>query len=262
MNRQGPKGIEWTDYTWNPTAGCFHRCRWPSGEKGKEITCYAKKIAESLAMEHYPDGFEHHYFYPERLNDPAELKKPSKIFVGSMADVFGAWVPDEHIEAILDMVHAYPQHIFQFLTKNPKRLLDFAPYPSNAWIGVSIPSLAQATRKKSYADAMLESLFVLHHLLTSGAGVIFLSAEPLWLDITLFITMHVFKYGRFPFDWLIIGAGSDGRRKYQPNPKWVESLLAECNAVGVPVFMKGNLQWPERREEFPSLSPNGYAVRF
>ena len=79
--------IEWTDYTWNPISGCQHGCRWHMPD-GSTAICYAESVANSIAESAYPQGFEHHYWKPNLLTEPLSVKEPSRIFVGSMADVF------------------------------------------------------------------------------------------------------------------------------------------------------------------------------
>lgn len=143
MNKQKTskgRGIEWCDYTWNPIAGCYHGCRWEMPD-GTIAVCYAETTSERFRNDKvYPEGFEHYYWHPERLKKPSTITTPSKIFVGSMADVFGNWVPEEHILAVLEVAKNNPQHTFQFLTKNPSRVTKFIGHiPSNAWIGASTP---------------------------------------------------------------------------------------------------------------------------
>jgi protein gp37 len=130
MNKQQKnghsRGIEWTDWTWNPTAGCMHGCTWQMPD-GSIAECYAKKIAEGLARAAYPEGFEHHYWRGHVLHNPLYEKKPAKIFVGSMADLFGHWVPKEQIEQVLEVMREAHWHTFQTLSKYPIRLPEFNP---------------------------------------------------------------------------------------------------------------------------------------
>jgi protein gp37 len=145
--------IETADYTWNPVSGCNHGCSW----------CYARTIAARF----YPKdiGFAPH-FYPGRLSEPAKAKKPSKIFTVSMGDLFGDWVPTLWIAAVLEQVYKNPQHTFQFLTKNPKRLKDFNPWPTNCWVGTTVTNQADADERLPW-------------LLKVDASVLFVSHEPL-----------------------------------------------------------------------------------
>lgn len=151
MNKQKlPHGIEWTrvqkcldgdivtlpGYTWNPTGGCLHGCTWQMPD-GSITECYAKTVAERLATSSYERGFEQHYWRPDALKQPLKLKEPAGIFVGSMADLFGHWVPEEQIRQVIDVMRQANWHTFQTLSKYPVRLPEFNPFPENVWVGVS-----------------------------------------------------------------------------------------------------------------------------
>ena len=260
MNRQKPPGgIEWTridgrpGYTWNPVTGCFHGCTWRM-PGGKEIECYAKTVAEGLARHAYPEGFEHHYWHPERLGEPAKVREPSGIFVGSMADLFGHWVSDDEICQVLEAMEQADWHTFQTLSKYPNRLQQFE-WPENVWAGVSLPA-GQFMTHTGAARALGKYL---EHMRRVRARVRFLSVEPLWFDVEPVLEEHVSRYGDLPFEWVIIGAASDGRATFQPLEHWLYRLLSVLRDQDVPVFYKGNLRvagWAEKngtwREEFPT----------
>lgn len=254
MNRTG---IEWTDFTWNPITGCYHDCEY----------CYARKIAHRFLSEYdrkkckefnrkrcsvpteygriwdidshihdgdlrktaHPFGFEptlHRY----RLNEPLERSKPVKIFVGSMADMFGEWVPDEWIEKVLDVIRQADQHTFQLLTKNPRRYCDF-DIPSNCWLGTSVDG--------TDFKADMERTDIMYYV---KANVKFLSIEPLLGNVEDHITLA-------PFNWVIIGAQTGpGARK--PERWWVDQVFRNYNG---PVFVKDNLDWQEKIQEFPEV---------
>jgi protein gp37 len=133
-------GIEWCDYTWNPVTGCMNGCPY----------CYAKKIAERFkGGKAFPNGFEP-TFHPERLKDPHKLGKKwvcpesiakgSTIFVCSMADLFGEWVPDSWINEVMLASKRANRHTYIFLTKNPKRYqtIPDSCFQSNFWFGTSV----------------------------------------------------------------------------------------------------------------------------
>lgn len=255
MNKQrknaGGRGIEWTDWTWNPTAGCMHGCTWKMPD-GSIAECYAKKIAEGLARAAYPQGFEHHYWREHTLQEPLKEKTPSKIFVGSMADLFGHWTPAEQIRQVLDVMRQAHWHTFQTLSKYPIRLPEFNPFPSNVWVGVSLPAghlmseTGGARALKSYLKQMTKI----------EAGIRFMSVEPLWFDASRVFQEWLETNESLPFEWIIIGAATNGRKAYQPDPAWVENLVAVMEEQKIPIFFKGNLVWPTWREEFPaSLEP-------
>ena len=218
MNIQlGSKGINWTDATWNPITGCLHGCPY----------CYARAFAKRYARSFDPA------FHPERLPEPRQRRKPTRIFVGSNADVFGDWVPPEWILAILDIVCDCPQHTFQFLTKAPQNLKQFNPWPRNCWVGATIDIKARLNP-------------TLHELRRIQAPVRFISFEPLNQDMGIPLLAGT-------VEWIIIGAQT-GVNAHQPAPLPVHHLLSAANACEIPVLMKDNLKWSPRREEFPEPS--------
>ena len=200
--------IEWTDYTWNPVPGCEHGCPY----------CYARPMAHRF----YPPeiGFKPH-FWPERLDEPMRLLKPSKIFVTSMGDLFGKWVPDEWIEAVLETVEACPQHTFQFLTKNPERMI--GRWPDNCWMG------ATATDQAMFDKASWFLSFIPNN------AVKFISCEPLLGPIRL-----TNKWGYEHLNWIIIGAMT-GPKAVKPKEIWIWRLIEDAAEHNIPVFAKANL---------------------
>lgn len=199
MNNQNKKGgIEWTDFTWSPITGCLHNCSY----------CYAKKIAMRF------DGHFKPTFHIKRLNDKMP-KKPSKIFICSMADLFGDWVKKEWIEKVLIVAEKNPQHTFQFLTKNPKRYLEFI-FPKNCWLGTTI-------EKPEYADRMKPFLQIKNYK--------FVSIEPLLGDFTG-VNFDL-------FDLVIIGADSN-KGAVKPKKEWIKSIQHHN------IFFKNNLYIEER----------------
>jgi len=93
---------------------------------GNIAICYAEAVANGVAKDAYPHGFEHHYYNPERIAEPRKLKRPARIFIDSMSDLFGAWVPEQQIKSILSICAQCDWHTFLVLTKNAPRLLKFA----------------------------------------------------------------------------------------------------------------------------------------
>ncbi len=204
--------IEWTDYSWNPVTGCKHDCSY----------CYGR------AMNHRFNRSWEPTFHEKRLNQPYHIKGPQRIFVCSMADLFGDWVPDHWIEAIFNIIEKCPNHIFQFLSKNPKRYLK-CDFPSNSWLGVS------ATDQEMYDNAI--------NVLARIDGYIkFISCEPLLGEIEM--------HGNV--DWTIIGAGSYPQRS-QPRREWVKNMIDYSQENKIPVFLKPNLQVIDHTlfKEFP-----------
>ena len=256
--------IDWCDSTWNPVTGCLHGCEY----------CYARRIAnrfkghadldyfmkleahpeiaddkvhvldESLArydleasVAPYPFGFEP-TFHRYRLNDYIG-KKGRNIFVCSMADLFGEWIPDSWIEEVFKACKKAPQHNYLFLTKNPRRYIELEkdrklPWADNFWFGSSVTKLSDNytwfTEKKFHW---------------------FLSVEPILEDL-----------GPMDADtpkpeWVIVGAETGNRKnKVIPDRSWIENLVRECRKYGIPIFMKSSLEdiWKEPLiQEFPKV---------
>lgn len=263
MNRQDKwhngklvgRGIEWTlvcgrpGYTWNPVAGCLHGCTWRMPD-GSVTECYAKTIAEGLAAPAYPQGFAHHYWRPQQLEEPLQIEEPSGIFVGSMADLFGHWVPKEQIDQVIRVMGKADQHIFQCLSKYPVRQKEF-DFPANVWVGVSLP----AGHQMNPSGAQRALLKYLGHMLDIRAQVRFMSIEPLWFDVAPVFEQWLAQHDELPFEWVIVGAASKGQVIYQPKGAWVSDLLAVLDEHAIPVFFKGNLAGNNAaipwREAFP-----------
>ena len=257
MNKQNPpKGIEWTrirdgdgkvrpGFTWNPTGGCFHGCTWRMPD-GSLTQCYAKTIAERFTTG-YPKGFEHHYWRPHALNAPLKVKEESGIFVGSMADLFGHWVPEEQIRQVLDVMEEAHWHTFQTLSKFPIRLPKFNPFPENVWVGVSLPA-GQLMSETGGARALGAYLRHMHKI---KATVRFMSIEPLWFNVVPIFEEYLKDKDKLPFEWIIIGAASNGSQLYQPKAEWTASLIELLDDADIPIFFKGNLEWDDWREVFP-----------
>lgn len=269
--------IDWCDSTWNPVTGCFHDCEY----------CYARGIAERFGgKQKYANIFDEsepirgkdgkalaypHSFSPTfhryRLYDYID-KQGRNIFVCSMADLFGDWVPDGWIEEIFKACEKAPQHNYLFLTKNPNNIPKsshiyndvFGRHSDNYWFGTTI------TCQKDLEDRLWALLQVQGHC--------FLSIEPLldkldlgciWVteknkEVMLSIpkkTAYYFCGGQsyhMP-EWIIIGAET-GRRKDKvvPERKWIENIVNDCKKEDIPVFMKSSLSdiWGEPLiREFP-----------
>ncbi len=248
---QGKRGIEWTDYTWNPVGGCQHGCRWVMPD-GSVAECYAETVAERVANAAYPYGFEHHYWRPEVLSRPLELVKPARIFLDSMSDLMGHWVSQEEIEQVLDICGRAHWHQFQLLTKNAPRLLKFQ-FPPNVWVGVSAPPSIMFGRRLS----LDQQTRMLHRMLDIVAQVEvpvrWMSIEPLSFDIAPLLRGSNLQ-------WAVIGAATNGAKAYQPRREWVERALDVLEGQGTSVFFKGNLIWEPWREEFPETGPSQKAL--
>jgi protein gp37 len=217
--------IEWAPWSWNPVTGCKHGCRY----------CYARDIAHRF----YPEKFEPTY-RPERLAAPVNTKVPERaaenpalrnVFVCSMADLFGAWVPDDWIESVIEACRTSPQWNYIFLTKNPARLGDFE-FPHNSWVGTTVDTQARV-------NAAQEGLFNVN----PEAGATFVSCEPLLEPVHFDAPIA--------FDWMIVGRQSAGSQcpEFQPEWEWVESLLWQAREANCRVYFKPNLK--ARPREYP-----------
>ena len=244
--------IDWATMSWNPVTGCRHGCPY----------CYARGIARRFgghtdilhAAEHteeyegetlhdlesplingetkaaYPFGFEptlHRY----RLNQPERTEEPQTVFVCSMSDLFGKWVPTSWIAQVIDACLRAPQHRYLFLTKNPARYLELdhlalLPHGENFWYGSTV-----ANRD---AVAMYPMPWV--NINT------FWSMEPLLEQVPM-------EDAEGLPQWVILGAETGNRKdKVIPRREWVDQITAFCAENEIPVFYKGNL-----REYFPDL---------
>lgn len=241
------RSIEWCDFTWNPVRGCQHGCRWVMPD-GSIAECYAETIAERVAQNAYPHGFEHHYWNPHVLDEPLKLKQPARIFLDSMSDLMGLWVPDEQVWKVLDICERAPQHTFQLLTKNAPRLREFR-FPSNVWVGVSAPPSIMFGKKLSFAQQKRMVTRQVEMLHSVDVPVRWMSIEPLSFDIAPLLENSILQ-------WAVIGAATNGRITYQPEPLWVENVLDVLDAQGTKVFFKGNLVWHKWREDFPKKAAN------
>ncbi len=249
-------GIEWTKrvlpdgnerggYTWNPVAGCLHRCRWRM-PNGTIAVCYAESTAHGVARASYPEGFEHHYWHPERLEEPLRVTQPARIFLDSMSDLMGRWVADEQIEAVLDVARRAHWHDFQLLTKNAPRLLKF-DFPANVWVGVSSPPdwmNGQVLTPNNQTAFLTRALKTLEKI---DVPVKWMSFEPLSWAVADIVAQYPEA-----IRWAVIGAATNGRVAFQPDPAHVQRLLDVLDRQGVSTFFKGSLEWATWREEFPA----------
>lgn len=142
--------IDWADSTWNPVTGCQHGCPYcyartlthrfsDNTESGQLHVLNEPVLDETGRKTAYPYGFDP-TFHKYRL-DTYRNKAGRKIFVGSMCDLFGSWIPNEWIREILKECKKAPQHTYMFLTKNPERYKEFMlSYSENMWFGTTITS--------------------------------------------------------------------------------------------------------------------------
>lgn len=256
--------IDWCDSTWNPVTGCMHDCGY----------CYARTLAKryggfdhdedkklvgtqlaigvqeldrpkhimrrnGLHKAPYPWGFLptlHRY----RLDQPQKWSEPRTIFVCSMADLFGKWVPDEWIEAVINACLAAPQHRYLFLTKNPDRyirLFENGIVPDkqpNFWFGSTTTNPEMP-------------------FLYSTCANTFVSIEPMLAPFDA-VGDEMDSASKL-VDWIIVGAETGNRKnKVVPKKEWVMELVEQAKLSGTPIFMKESLReimGDDFKQEFP-----------
>lgn len=274
--------IEWTDRSWNPVRGCS---RVSAGCEN----CYAERVAhrfsgrgqpyEGLTVlgKHGPRWAGRARFVPEMLGEPLRWRKPSRVFVNSMSDLFHEDVTDEQIAAVFGVMAAAPRHTFQVLTKRPERMQRWFAWHAkqaafgseeywakwricereafehlpdlpaagclsqwpllNVWLGVSCENQEEADERIST-------------LLDCPAAVRFISAEPLLEELSLFAflpgakrdeCLTILNQGVDPktpaLDWAIVG-GESGPGARACNVDWIRSILRQCAFARVPCFVK------------------------
>lgn len=182
----------------------------------------------------FPFGFEP-TFHRYRLDEPAKKTKGSKVFVCSMADLFGDWVPDEWIQEVFSACEAAPQHKYLFLTKNYLKASNYT-YQNNWWIGRTITNKEDSSKLCNGDPWSVDGIHRANH---------FLSIEPLLGDV------EYLKYYLYSFKWVIIGQQT-GPGAVSPKDEWVQQIIDQCKVSGVPVFVKSPLyekfpiqEWPE-----------------
>lgn len=239
--------IEWADRVWNPVTGCTkvsEGCR----------HCYAERMSKRLAgRAGYPkDGFKV-TLHPGKLDEPLRWKKPARIFVCSMGDLFHE---DEEVEIgflthVFDMMEQCAHHTFLVLTKRPERIKKMmydrhgegwryfreGDYHPNVWLGVSVEDQKTADER-------------IPILLQVPAAKRFVSIEPMLGPINL-TGFNSPMWGKIPqnafLHWVILG-GESGPGARPLHPDWARSVRDQCQAAGVPYFFK---QWGEWLPEHP-----------
>lgn len=281
----GKTSIEWTDRTWNPTRGC-------SRVSQGCVHCYAERIAARFSTHSHQDGDEAGGVFAgfatkvnghaswtgkvelieSKLLEPLSWKKPARVFVNSMSDLFHEALPDEAIDRVFAVMALCPQHTFQILTKRPDRMLKWFRLPGvqasagiwkreiayadirygdpwplpNVWLGVScenqetaderIPLLLQtpaAKRFVSYEPALGPVNFI-HYLGCRCPECGTHYAKSGWSDCT---DGSCDGRPRKLLDQVIIGGESGpGARPFQA--EWARNTIEQCKAAGVAAFVK------------------------
>ena len=265
--------IDWCDSSWNPVTGCLHGCEY----------CYARRIAYRFGSLCYETNTENGYdgdfydgtgenhvldkpamrewrngritkapypfcfdptFHRYKLDEPLRWKKPRTIFVCSMADLLGEWVPDEWIQEIFEACDKASQHRYMFLTKNPGRYMELPnllprhrrpPNVAEMWFGQSFTGVAH-----NYTPLALppwQNRFV--------------SIEPLLRNLSRAEAMEIAATN----EWVIVGAETGNRKdKVVPEKAWIDNIATACAELGKPIFMKESLRaimTDDFRQQFP-----------
>lgn len=253
--------IDWCDASWNPVTGCLHGCEY----------CYARRTANRFGSHMKPDAACHVLdrpvrssdtyaymraagistgtiqpypfdftptFHRYRLDIPARWTRPRTIFVCSMADLFGDWVPDSWIKEVYDACCAGSQHRYLFLTKNPGRVVRLIkngivlPNTIDWWYGYTIDGERELAKERPIG------------LKT------FCSVEPLLRcpDAKMLDQIAM-------TNWCIIGAETGNRKeKVIPEKRWIDLIANRCRDEHISVFMKESLRGimgEDFRQEFP-----------
>ncbi len=262
--------ISWTSETWNPITGC-------SKVSPGCAHCYAENLSLRFGWSKKPwtpeNAEENVILHPERLSKPLSWRKPSRVFVNSMSDLFHELVPFEFIDKVFAIMALTPQHTYQVLTKRPERMKEYAAtdnrigliaaaaqhlmwddtlkgnlafpldYPlPNVWLGTSVEN-------QRWADERIP------HLLQTPAAVRFLSCEPLLGPVDLWGARYewpmnaggygsAFAWGR-GIQWVIVG-GESGPNYREMDLQWARDIRDQCEAAGCAFFFK---QQSARRSE-------------
>lgn len=207
---RNPDGTQ--GYTRNPIKGyCPNNCSY----------CYAHRMYNRF-------GWDKTLRFDESVLTPIHtLKEPSRIFIGSMIDIYHSFIPAGWVREIIKFTRNYPEHTFITLTKFPENLYHF-DFPENWWVGVTVDHYVN----ESKIGGLLSC--------TTSHNKIFVSLEPLLTPINTILLRKM--------DWIIIGG-------LTPKPihekSWIDDIVRRADDLHIPVFIKSNAHYPEIREEFP-----------
>lgn len=234
FNETPGDGISWAAWSWNPVTGCLHGCDY----------CYARAIANRFT-DAYPAGFTP-LFHEERLDAPANTTIPAarrddpaykRVFVCSMADLYGRWVPDEWIKQVHESMLATPEWQYILLTKFPARYAGL-DLPPAAWVGTSVDE----QKRVRIAENAFRQI--------DGVAVKWLSLEPL-LEPLEFTDLSM-------FDWVVIGGQTETRQpdgvipaQNPPSREYVMRLTLQAKEAGCAVHWKPNIRKFMWFDEYP-----------
>ena len=276
MAKQGHNGITWTDETWNPVTGCTkvsHGCK----------HCYAER--EWHRLQRLPDyagrAFTDVRCHADRIDQPLHWRRPRRVFVNSMSDLFHESVPDDFIDQVFAVMALATQHTFQILTKRPDRMLSYfsgRPQRMLDWWRTNVGAIAAGNRSApnpashvAMSEHNPRELFAIPFpnvwlgvsvedqataderiplLLKTPASVRWVSAEPLLGSVSLSVPFDGYKVnaaagarpGIPPLNWVVVG-GESGPKARPMHPDWARSLRDQCEAAGVPFLYKQHGEW-------------------
>lgn len=214
--------IEWTDATWNPVAGC-------SPVSAGCANCYARRMAgrlRAMGVPKYADGFRPAY-HPASLEEPDRWRRPRRVFVCSMGDLFHHDIPLSFLREVFDTMARSERHVFQVLTKRPTRVADLADeflWTPNIWLGVSVEDNAHVWRVN-----LLDAI---------PASVRFVSLEPLLGPVPRLLDLDAYCGGPLAcVDWLILGGETGPGARPMPEG-WPAILRDVCIEREIPFFFK------------------------
>jgi len=229
--------VDWAAWTWNPITGCEHGCKF----------CYAREIANSERMKaFYPNGFEP-TFHEYRLDAPKNTRVPvgatgrdGRVFVCSMADLFGKWVPKPWIKSVFDACLTAPEWEYLFLTKWPARYSQM-PLLEKAWYGASVIQQSDVARVEK---AMQQ----------------FDTDCTKWISLEPMLQPIVFN----DLSWcnlVVIGSQTSTTQpdgyvpSFAPEFDWIVDVVNQCRDAGVPYYLKANLGLESPGMNLPKSMP-------
>lgn len=229
--------IEWTEVTWNPTTGCN---KVSAGCKNCYAEIFARRL-RAMGSEKYMNGFRL-TVHPDVINEPYSWKKPKKVFVNSMSDLFHEKIPIPFLKKVFNVMNDTPQHVYQVLTKRSERLVQIADnfkWTNNIWMGVSVENEKVINR--------------IEHLKKTPAKIKFLSIEPLLGPLPNMDLNGI--------DWVIVG-GESGRKSRPVEESWIIDIKDQCEKNGVAFFFKqwGGMNKKANGRELKGVVYNGMPV--